>query len=184
MFLRNYDNYWAASQLVTSGISSSYGSNAEFGDGFINQKVSNSAIQTVALCSNYGYFHGPFSISAAGICLGDGDVPVTYDDYNLSGNIITNNLVQESSTRIFDADTKKYTHTLICTYYNSTEAPITIKEWGLFRTNSGTSTSATFSNNSSSLVLTYREVLVEPIVIAAGETATINFSIEIPACMN
>ncbi len=185
MFLRNYDNYWAAVHLFSTPQNvSSYGNTAEFGDGFLNQKTTNGAIERVMVASGSGvsghYLYPPLNWSKAGICLGDGRQPVTYDDFKLSGSVVNvSPLTQHRQTDVYDTETKKRIKTLLFTYYNGTEASISIGEWGLFRGNTPPSSFA-YTNSSADEVLMFREVLPEPIVIIPGETATIQFSIEIP----
>lgn len=188
MFLRNYDNYWAATHLLGSAMGSGhagYGNTSEFIDGYINQKTTSSAIETVCIASGGSYatcyLNPPFNFSISGICLGDGNTEPTYDDFQLSGNVVANKLVLQKTTNTYDETTKKYHRELLATYYNNTEDVITISEWGLFRGNPGSS-SLTYSNNDSNIVLVFREVLSEPIVIEAGQTATIAFAIDIPTC--
>ena len=104
---------------------------------------------------------------------------VTYDDYRLSGSVVTNKLIKISRSIKYIADTNKWKVTLKCSYNNSsTTSNVTIKEWGLWRGNSNCD-SITFGHDSKS-ILVYREVLDEPIVIEPNTTATLTFTLEIP----
>jgi hypothetical protein len=93
--------------------------------------------------------------------------------------VITNKLVAENSYTDFDEINHKRIMTIVASYYNNSNAEVNISEWGLYRANSPT-TSLSYSNSSSDVVLTFREVLQTPIRIPAGETATITFTLEIP----
>lgn len=182
MFLRNYDNYWVAAHLldywVKTGVT--FGDITNFGDGYINQKTTNGSLETVQLGVPY-YAHPPFLFNVTGICLGNGNTPVTYEDYKLSGSVISNNLIVEKNTLYYNEETKKRVRDLICSYYNNTTSSITISEWGLFRMNSSSSTPTfSFSNSSSDVVMVFREVLMNPITILPGETGTITLTLEIP----
>lgn len=185
MFLRNYDNYIAAFNCISS-LTSRFSGEAldiNFGDNYISQKSTSGAVTSYCyFCDGSDYIKPPLFMACPGICLGDGNEAVTYDDYKLSGNTITNNLAQVSRKRGYNSETGKHTVTLVATYNNSGDTDITISEWGLWRSNTQNYSISTtsFSNSSSTCVLVYREVLDEPIVIEAGTTATLTFSIDIP----
>lgn len=191
MFLRNYDNamlaFNALNVLNSSLYSISMGSNTvTFEDGVCNQKATSGSIFPVYIISSTGsnyskYYHNLMCFDIVGICLGDGTSAVSYDDFVMSGNVVENKLVEITRTLFFDEATSKWKLTLVATYNNSSDTNITIAEWGLWRSNSSNSSVASsYSNSSSYCVLIFREVLDEPIVIEAGTTATLTFSIDIP----
>lgn len=185
MFLRNYDNYMVAAHLLNS--ISAYFSNVGnsttiYGEGYYNTKMANGSIVAVIL-GNQQLLHSPLAFSTKSICLGNGDADATYDDYRLSGDVIPNKLVEVSKTVTYNATTHKFNRTLIATYSNTGDTDITISEWGLWRFNAGEANidnDATFSHTSPKVALMYRAVLDDPIVIEAGTTATLTFSIDIP----
>lgn len=191
MFLRNYDNYFVAINLCPQstntktpalGNSSSVSPTSGYEDGTYVQRSTNGTNNAVAFAYYYDYSAlslPPILFVPHSICLGDGTTAVTYDDYQLSGNVIENKLVKISSNKTYNFQTHKWKMTMVASYSNTGDADITISEWGLWRNNSSYSTTA-FSNSSSTCCLVFREVLDEPIVIAAGTTATLSFSIEIP----
>lgn len=192
MFLRNYDNYMALIQTTDTGcmtttsfseLFASYGSTTVFADGNLNLKRTDGSVGSVNIHYNKATTNPsvwlPFGLGVSTICLGDGNTPVSYDDYRLSGNIVTNKLVSVSNTLVYDADKVKYKRVLVCTYTNSTESNITIAEWGLYRPAISTNTMPAYGNNAN-CSLVFREVLSNPIVIAPGTTATLNFEIEVP----
>lgn len=188
MFLRNYDNIMLVNCIrpKISSSSSNYiaSSNATyFADGYYNIKSTSAAISNITAAIYCNEVNPAFSMSTEGICLGDGNESVTYDDYKLSGNLVTNKLVQVTRTVKYDSETGKWKVTLIASYSNTGSTDITISEWGMWKYNYGTSqttSSPSYSNSSSSCYLVFREVLDEPIVIEAGTTATLTFSIDIP----
>lgn len=184
MFLRNYDNYMAAANLTDSLTANSGGTNnstAVFGDGYYNQKAASGTITTIYFCDGSAQLHGPITLSTKGICLGTGGAAVSYEDYRLSGDVVPNKLVEVSKSTTYDATTHKFKKTLVATYTNSGSTDITISEWGLWRHNneSGGGT-LVFDHASNQATLTYRAVLSKPIVIEAGTTATLTFSIDVP----
>lgn len=186
MFLRNYDNMLVAHHLENAltrnlsggGVVGQTGT--EFGDGTYNCKTTDGVLRSISI----GYEDNPYfflSFTIPGICLGNGSEPVTYDDYKLSGTLVTNNLTQVSTNVTWDAETKKYRKTLVATYHNSESEDITISEWGLWRIGSYIANNAVvYRENSPLSMLVYREVFDEPLIIAAGTTATIKFAFEIP----
>ena len=181
MFLRNYDNTVAVHILNgtrggsgTTAVSKSYINDTSiFGDGYANVRRADG---TTGFCT-YGY-----PIMSAGnvngICLGDGTAEVTYEDYKLSGNVIENKLTLLSENYEYNRSTMKWKKNLIATYNNSSASAITISEWGFFQMVQGYSASA-YKNNGTFILLS-RELLDEPIVIEAGTTATLTFSIDVP----
>lgn len=183
MFLRNYDNCIAGMNLVDN-VTISYAiisnSTGIFADGYYNQRATNGAVASIWYNASSNT-HAAMSLSARGICLGDGTTEVSYEDYRLSGNAIPNKLVEVSKNVTYNAATHKFKKTLVATYTNSGNADITISEWGLWRYNSQNGNSdINYSQASDVVVLVYRAVLDTPIVIEAGTTATLTFSIDIP----
>ena len=166
MFLRNYDNWLlalmgAAHRLgYTAGSGSGYllhdngwqlsstynnylGNTDNTGDGYINFRTTSGALKNISgsVASNSGGVICPTAMGAYGICLGNGDTAVTYEDYQLSGDVIIANskLALVSTDVTFNATKKCFTRSTIYTYTNTGDSDITIKEWGLYN-NTGTST--------------------------------------------
>ena len=189
MFLRNYDNYMVAANLVdnVSVLEAALGnSTTQFGEGYYNQKTADGAIRNVVLNYYSSYepsLHAALAFTTKAICLGTGDADVTYDDYRLSGDVVPNKLVEVSKTITYNATTHKFKRTLVATYTNTGSSDITISEWGWWRYNAQGSNgiaNVAFSNTSDKAALVYRAALDDPIVIEAGTTATLTFSIDIP----
>ena len=131
--------------------------------------------------SGGGGFH-PISLSEKSICIGDGNTPVSYGDFKLAGTKIGNTFTKVSNTLDFDEDSHCFVRTLVVKYSNTSNTDFVVKEWGIWRTCSSGITA--YSNDSSSVYLVYREVLEEPITIAANSTATLTFTLKIPHEMN
>lgn len=192
MFLRNYDNFLlavmgataqgknvatASHQAVSNagdlwyGTSAAFGTNSNHGDGYINVRTMTNSISKIALSYSSGSstlsIACPTAITCANIVLGTGVDEVTYEDYKLSGDSIsTDPLMFHSQNLTWGDVTKKFTRSVTFTYTNTTDSDVTIREWGLAMCNK--------------TVLVFREVLTEPITIAAGTTGTLTFSIELP----
>lgn len=188
MFLRNYDNRLLAqhifnghpygySSLVTVSISTNV-----FGDGYCNIKAGDGGIKPVTIVAS-GTTPVAVNFSKSGLCFGDGNVPVTYNDYRLSGNIVPNNTKEISREISYDAATRKHKITVTLTYTNTGDMDITISEWGIWSQNpQTTNVSGSLSEwkNNANVSLMYREVLDEPIVIKVGTTSTFTLTLEIP----
>ena len=187
MFLRNYDNYMVAIQFQNYGYIKDkifVGNESVFGDGNANVKSTNGTVSSIKIAhpssTSTAYALFPVSLSTYSICLGTGNGVITYDDFKLSGSAIDNTkLAVVSRKNVFDAETKRWKQTSAFGYTNSTESDITISEWGLYRNNTEAKNIA-FSNSSKDCVLMFREVLAEPVTIAAGTTGTLTFTLEIP----
>lgn len=184
MFLRNYDNYMAALFLSDVKTYKLYGygffaaeNTTYFQDGFINLRTTNGKITDVKIIYSSEAISSPGIMSEGAICLGDGDTPVTYDDYALSGASISNKLVRISRTKTWDSENKKWVVKLVCGYENTGTTDIVIKEWGLMH---GISSSYIVYGINQYITLMFREVLEEPITIPAGESATIHFTLDVP----
>lgn len=200
MFLRNYDNYWTilnSMQFFVKNACSSGTSTTQWGDGYFNLKAPSGSLAyslfvgdsyyTSSFGSDYSwsFFYGPISLNTSSICLGTGSEPVTYDDYKLSGDVVSLALTQQSSSTKYIPETNKWRRSIICTCTNLTESDITVGEWGLYKWNynngsGSTRPSLSYSNTSSQVALMFREVLDTPITIAAGTTTTFTFSIDVP----
>lgn len=196
MFLRNFDNAMllqlGVGQSSTTSISTTKSVlGTTFGDGSIAIKTtegSNNGFRAGSIGSStsvYCNYLSLLSLQITDICLGDGNIPVTYEDYKLSGNLIENKLVKISSNIVYNHDTKEFIQTLVATYNNNSEKQIVINEWGLFTNNypvtpssSVSSTKGTYSNNGNYILL-YHEVLDEPVIIEAGTTATLTFTLRV-----
>lgn len=158
------------------------------GDGYINVKTTAGTVSKMVPVfyansgsfSEFAHLSMPIVLGKGGICLGDGDTAVTYEDHKLAGNTFDNlGLVCLSKTIRFDSDKKKYVVSVKHTFSNTTESDITIKEWGMFSRNKLGTSPEKFDNNGYH-VLMFREVLDTPVTIAAGTTGTLTFSVDLP----
>ncbi len=202
MFLRNYDNYWTAlnsTAFFSEATSYEGNSTTQWGDGYYNLKTPSGALQVIYYTDGYYYnpsygttygwynLYTPACLSPYTICLGTGDVPVDYEDYKLSGSVVSLTLTTQKSSTTYNAETGKWKRSITCTCPNLGTEDVVIREWGIYKWNTdfsttgqNTSGTVTYSNSSSQVGLMYREVLTTPITIKAGTTSTITFSIEIP----
>ena len=180
MFLRNYDNYMAGLNLFENVMSGGNLNNLSgfFTDAYFNQRAADGSTMATYYTASSTLFP-VMSLSAKGVCLGTGDTEVSYEDFKLSGDVVDNKLVEVSKDVTYIASTGKIRKTLVATYTNSGDTDITISEWGLWRAN-GSSAPSQFSHTANQAALVYRAVLDDPIVIEAGTTATLTFSIDIP----
>jgi hypothetical protein len=111
-----------------------------------------------------------YNANSTCIAFGSGNTPVTFNDYKLEepflysvigASISSANLAYESI--LYDSETDSFNVTVRVMVSNKSSAPITIREYG-------------FANY---YYYYFREVLVEPITIAAGETVTFRYTVNI-----
>lgn len=128
--------------------------------------------------SNYSHYSCPSMYNVrdeleqalGGVVFGDGNTPVTVDDYTLSGNVITG---LSASAGVSIENTEEYTeYTAVYTIPNTGSEDITIKEIGLFFSTQQSSALAT-------KILIERTVLDEPLTIPAGGVGQITYTIKL-----
>lgn len=105
------------------------------------------------------------------VIFGDGDVPVTIDDYKLSGNRITGISSTVNWSLLEDTDGMLISATFTIT--NNNESEITIKEVGCLGAWIGTHTSWNYA----SACLIERTVLDSPITIEPGGVGQLTYTI-------
>lgn len=223
-----YYNMSAASPgYCKAGGSNDYGQNGTYygvltawEDGNINLKTTDGTVGPVLTgktsSSNSSYnTAGPANaapLTDLSICLGDGNTTPTYNDYQLSGNIIDNTKLEPIKQEYsYDSTTHHFKKILTCIYNNVTgDSDVTIKEWGIYLSTQNlnlawstlsvvgcvsntplqstptcsTAANSTLFANDARHVLMYREVLETPITIAAGTCGTITFEAEYPMLMH
>ena len=121
MFLRNYDNYMVAANLMTAISTAESGtgnSTTLYGEGYYNHRMADGSIANILFGSS-PYWHSALAFAAKAVCLGNGSTDVTYDDYKLSGDVIANKLVEVSKNVTYNATTHKFKRTLVATYTNT-----------------------------------------------------------------
>lgn len=101
-----------------------------------------------------------------GILFGNGNTPVTVDDYKLSGDVISTITATVAVT--WDYTDDGCSGTAVCTLTNTGSSAITIAEVGLF---------AGFTSNNNMNVLIERTLLDEPITIPAGGIGKVTYTI-------
>jgi hypothetical protein len=99
-----------------------------------------------------------------GIVFGTGSAEPTFDDYRLSGDLITTISSSASVTATLDDDGCTFVGTYTLT--NTGSDGITVKEIGLL-----------MSNNSGPVMLIERTVLDEPVTIPAGGVGQVTYTI-------
>ena len=196
MFLRNFYNYlavitgflvdtWSSGGRIRLS-SEGLGNVSAWNGNYINVRTPSGNISKVFLRqvgnSSYCDVHAPLTMWKKSICIGDGSTPVYFNDYQLSGNVIDfSEAVEVSNEYVYDDETNMSCRRAVFTYTNNTEADITIREWGMCCTNyNGSPSDYYYSNTSNNHFLIYREVLQNPIVIPAGESATLEFTVNTP----
>ena len=115
-------------------------------------------LKTYCKTSKYDGFNG-------GVAFGNGDTPVTIDDYQLSGEHFINFVGSVDCVINEDFTECTWTHTLT----NSGSESFTIKEVGVYAGNSYTYYT----------VLIMREVLDSPVTIAPGGVGQVTFKFKI-----
>lgn len=177
-----YSDYYGT--VIHCGSSSNgFGTKDNVGDGYISYRTVKGSIAKTRITNLSGgtqaYLTVPTILGTTNICLGTGTDEVTYEDYKLSGDIISNSPLKfqsDSYELAFDNVTKKFRKKVTFTYSNTTDSDITISEWGMYGLTSSDFAKADYATT----VLFFREVLSEPITIAAGTTSTLTFSVDLP----
>lgn len=190
MFLRNFDNFLMGLVGLPSAPNTNFNYvdgnmyinySGQFGDGSVNVKKANGSIEAMKV-NNGSYVSSTLGMGKSNICLGTGNTPVTYEDYDLSGDIVSSKLLTYQSHEFtYDESTHKFKKRVTYTYSNTGSTDLVVSEWGLW-TSSGTyfSSAVNFRDNKTYDVLLYREVLDEPLTIPAGVTSTLTFEVEFP----
>ena len=116
------------------------------------------------------------STSSAGVVVGSGNTPFSFDDYILD-SMITSGIVGSSSV-IYTETENSLSAKIAVTVQNSGSSPITIREIGMLQyvgmaSTKGSSTGSQYS------CLVERTVLDTPVEIAAEDSETISYTITI-----
>lgn len=112
--------------------------------------------------------------ASTGIWFGSGTAAATENDYCLASRITSGLTVTTTTSGGVDASGNPYT-TNVFTVRNTSNAAITIAEIGsVQKLYAGTSAGATSGGNTSFLI--DRTVLANPVTIAAGDTAVIDYT--------
>lgn len=152
MILRNYHNMLAYNMMTTAPVvATTAGEHGTVSSPNVSLK---GAIST--LLTNYG---------GAGVVLGDGDTPVSSNDYRLAGNLITGFVYSQTSEagRTGQKVWAKGKYTIT----NNNASHITIREIGMLQ-----------AYASSSYCMIDRQLLDSPITIEAGGVGQLEYSIE------
>lgn len=203
MFLRNFDNVMVLlaganfNTTSTSSVSQSQGGTTisgttVFDDNYINVKTTSGSIVTPYLWPG-SYLQAPCRAVAQGICIGNGNTAVTYNDFKLSGDCLNSRFTLQAQSCTRSWVNGELTQNVTLTLYNNTDSTQTISEWGLWgaQPSGSTSSSSTYywtsstsvgyySNSSSYAILYYREVLNTAVEVPSHGTAVVTFSVKYP----
>lgn len=115
----------------------------------------------------------------SGVVFGDGDTPVTINDYALSGNILSGFAWSNSTNKVFDET--GFTINSLFTITNNNSDSITIKEVALYGYLSQTysSITATSTDSYSQRFMIERTVLDAPVTIPAGGVGQVTYTIRV-----
>lgn len=159
MFVRNFQSIfsWNNVSLKTMGDTSS------------NNSLGSTQVGYGAQACHYG---GDGS-GAYHVIIGAGTTPVTIDDFDLADSSI---MAADKMVSQLQATTSSRAHGSVVStqWYNSSDAPITVKEIGLaykFMSNSRYTKSANF--------LCGRQILDTPVTINPGETYTFSYRVTV-----
>lgn len=190
MNLRNYDNLVTAIQLLNiNGKTISTGDHTSYGDGQLTCKLIDGTIYKISGYSSgnpgTGNCFTEFTSIDTGLVCGSGDTAVTYDDYKLASIFSSSEISYVScscSDLTYDETTNTFQKTLTKVFTAKTD--ITIKEIGFYTKMSCHTVSSNNASGSYYTVLTYREVLDEPIEVAANSNFTLTLTTIVSACAN
>lgn len=135
------------------------------------------------LSVNLGYTR--LELSNVRICIGNGTQEEDYDDYKMTGSVLGTTFTPVSSTTAFDDSTRQWVRTIVVKYANTLDEDFVVSEWGIWTPATNyTGSTLVYSNGSSVCCLLYRELLAEPVTIAANSTATLTFTLKVPHEVN
>lgn len=187
MFLRNYYNLAAAAFIGCTNVATS----AQTGKTPSSENLLIHAIDNKYYYAGYKNV-GPFSTvdvttallntsysssSSHGVKFGSGTTPPTVDDYKLESKITSGLTVNASkfTPPTYDSGNNKHIRQQSYTIINSGSSSVTISEIGI---EAAVLAGSTSSSSSSKQTLIYRSVFDTPIVIPAGDAATITITLE------
>ena len=125
------------------------------------------------LSANFNGYHN----STPGWRFGTGTTPPTENDYQME-SLINSGITLSNSTATLKLENSVYKVLRVFNIKNTSNASLTISEIGYIGKQYG---SAQQKASASEIgVLYFRDVFTSPIVIAAGETVSINIYIEVP----
>lgn len=170
MVLKNFDHM--ISYIAGASNADAAGENTKV-------RTTNGSEQSV----NLGYAR--LTLSSDRICIGNGTQEEDYDDYKMAGNILGTSFTSVSSTTTFDDATRQWVRTIVVKYANTSDEDFVVSEWGIWTpANTYSGTTHNYNNSCSICCLLYRELLAEPVTIAANSTATLTFTLKVPHEVN
>ena len=184
MLLRNFDHLLTAHTISKQhyGTSVSISSDGKY---LTVQTTSGSNLQNIPIGqSNSIYGMTIMSFYEKSICVGDGTQSVQYDDYRLSGSRTEGTFSLVSNSIEYDEENKEWVRTLTVKCTNNQDTDFVVSEWGIWRWGDTNSSNTVFNNSSNYCILVWRELLEEPVTIAANSTATLTFTLKVPHEVN
>ena len=186
MLLRNFDCAIEANIVGTSKIGKLISMNHL--DANIQSQATNGTIAATVIGTDatYSTSIAVLSFSESSICIGDGTSLVKYEDFRLAGNRIGGKFTLVSNEYDYNKTDKCWERTLTVKYTNETNDDFVVSEWGIYRGigSSAANTGYVYTNSSQYEVLVWRELLDEPVTIAANSTATLTFTLKVPHEVN
>lgn len=182
MLLRNFDHHLTSLMTSAESVGAQSSVPASSGVDITTITTNGAASSVVGFSTSSGGAVFPISLSYRSICIGNGTKEVEYDDYRLAGSIIGTVFENVSNSIVFDVTSNCWIRTLTVKYSNTLDEDFVVSEWGIWRpTGSGVTS---YSNNTNICALVYRELLDDPITIAANSTATLTFTLRVPHEVN
>lgn len=138
----------------------------------MNGSTFNGVLYSSSVGTNSSACHyGGNGYAAYHVIIGAGNTPVTVDDYDLADSSIMASDKMQSQNQ--SANSNRNNGAVVSTqWYNSSAAPITVKEIGLaFKNNSNNQYSKSVN------VLAARKVLDTPVTIQPGETYVFTYKV-------
>ena len=169
MFTRNW---WAS---LATFFTKSSGANFTALDGTIGRGSADTSYNTPSWggitsgSSDLSKIRTVINYNTPGVVFGDGDTPVSFDDYKLSGNVV--DTITGTAAINHAVDDNGITSTGLYTLTNTSDTEITIREVGLF---SRVSLSPTGGIKP---VMYERTVLDSPVTIPAGGVGQVTYTI-------
>lgn len=168
MFLRNYYKCLALYNFTPGGNSDS-GVPVTTLDGVQrNLRIDCADVKLNNSGTTYPYIGRLLTSTKAGVIIGTGDTPVTFDDCYVSGEQITT--FSETHTVTYNFDETGCEVTSVFSITNTGDSDFTIKEIGLIG-------GSPFTDNYTRYMMFERTVLDTPVTIAAGGVGQVTYTI-------
>ena len=115
--------------------------------------------------------------SAKGVIFGSGTTPATENDYDMPNRITSGISVVKSDGSVYSEENDTVTYYLQYTITNTSQSEKTISEMGIIQSVYTDTTSGGTSSSRTRPILADHTVLAEPLVIPAGESGILRWSV-------